>query len=135
MTDLEINKALALAIGWTEDRLDTEGLLDPDVAIFGGGGQHEVDEVKVWNGEQWRTFDYRDPAVIWPIAERYGCFPSDMVTGNFQKHKKQGYPDKTGWEIFMMDYKRSSLMKAHWVYHRADTAAKCVALAVIGATS
>lgn len=131
MTDLEINKALALAIGWTENRRDENGCLDPDIAVF-GGSWNEGNEVKVWDGVYWRTFDYRDPLVIWPIAERYGCFPSDMVTGDFNKHKKQGYPDKTGWEVFMVDYSRSTLTKTHRNYHQADTAAKCVALAVIG---
>jgi hypothetical protein len=79
MTNLEISKALALAIGWTENRCDENGCLDPDVAIFGHSvGHHysEPDEVKCWDGDIWRTFDYRDPAVIWPIAERFDAFPS-----------------------------------------------------------
>lgn len=98
MTDLEISKGLALAIGWTENRRDETGCLDPDIAVFGSGldSAHMPDEIKVWDGEEWRTFDYRDPTVIWPIAERYGVFPSDMVTGNFSKHKRQGYPDIEG---------------------------------------
>ena len=75
MTDIEISKALALAIGWTEDRRDENGCLDPDVitegALFG-----QEDGVFVWvDGSMWKRFDYRDPAVIWPIAERYNVFP------------------------------------------------------------
>ena len=75
MTDLEINKALALAIGWTENRRDENGCLDPDIAVFSDGSWDVEDEVKVWDGLYWRTFDYRDPTVIWPIAKRYYVFP------------------------------------------------------------
>lgn len=75
MTDLEINKALALAIGWTENRRDENGCLDPDIAVFGDCPNKDDDEVKVWDGVRWRTFDYRDPTVIWPIAKRYYKFP------------------------------------------------------------
>jgi len=57
MTDLEISKALALAIGWKKD----------DIAMFSN-------EMEVWSGG-WRTFDYRDWNVIGPIAERYNFFP------------------------------------------------------------
>jgi len=58
MTDLEISKALALAIGWKKDV----------IAVFSN-------EMEVWSGG-WRIFDYRDWNVIGPIAERYNCFPS-----------------------------------------------------------
>jgi len=63
MTDLEISKALALAIGWKKD----------DIAMFSN-------EMEVWSGG-WRTFDYRDWNVIGPIAERYDCFPTKMNGG------------------------------------------------------
>jgi len=132
MTDLEISKALALAIGWTEDRRDENGCLDPDVITEGAAFGQESGVFAWCDGIQWRRFDYRDPAVIWPIAERYGCFPSDMVSDDFKKHQQQGYPDIEGWEVFMTDYKRSTLTKAKWLHYRADTAAKAVALAVIG---
>lgn len=61
MTDLEINQALALAIGWKRM------LPNP-----------EADGLKqcwVWTGQKWRLFDYKDWRVIGPIAERYDCFP------------------------------------------------------------
>lgn len=56
MTDLEISKALALAIGWKESQLKV------------------TDAVFAWRG-YWRVFDYRDWTVAGPIAERYGAFP------------------------------------------------------------
>jgi hypothetical protein len=60
MTDLEINKALALAIGWNLEHLKVTD------AVFAR-----------WDG-YWRVFDHRDWDVIGPIAERYDAFP--MVT-------------------------------------------------------
>lgn len=123
MTDIEISRALALAIGWEPVRIFTTS--DGRCAINRPQriGSPYSDAV---------YFDYRDPAVIWPIAERYGCFPSDMVTEDFGKHQKQGYPDITGWEVIVMDYKLSTPQKAKWLRYTADTAAKAVALAVIG---
>lgn len=61
MTDLEINKALALAIGWPRKDVLT----------------HEPysTEVRVWFEREWMPFDYQDWATISPIAERYGAFP------------------------------------------------------------
>ena len=57
MTDLEISKALALAIGWKK------------VSFYG-------DAAIVWfDNRYWRIFDYRDWNVIGPIAERYDMFP------------------------------------------------------------
>ena len=58
MTDLEIDKALALAIGWKRI------LPNP-----------EADGLKqcwVWTGSVWRLFSHKDWNVIGPIAERYG---------------------------------------------------------------
>lgn len=118
MTDVEISKQLALAIGWTENRRDRNGCLDPDIAIFGGFTDPREDEVKVWDGEYWRTFDYRDHAVILPIAVRYNAFPHQ---------KLHGADTKVTWEQFMW----SKPLKKY-VYFEADTAVKCIALAVIG---
>ena len=56
-----------------------------------------------------RQFDYRDPAVIWPIAERFNCFPMASIGGWC------AYFDCTD------------------ITADADTAAKAVALAVIKA--
>lgn len=59
MTDLEISKALALAIGWTEQQLEVTPFAVKCIV------------------ESWWTqpFDYRAWSVIGPIAERYECFP------------------------------------------------------------
>lgn len=72
MNDAEISRRLALAIGWSD--ADPE---DPDVVIFRAplSGQHLEDHCAVWFEQDWRTFDYRDPSVIWPIAERFNRFP------------------------------------------------------------
>jgi hypothetical protein len=59
VTDLEISKALALAIGW-ERLLVSEGKL------------RLPRNEKQWS---WQVFDYRDWNVIGPIAEKYRCFP------------------------------------------------------------
>lgn len=65
MTDLEISKALALAIGWTEDLVST--------SFYG-------DAVMVDKGLNWRKFDYRDWNVIAPIAAKYDCFPHKIAS-------------------------------------------------------
>ena len=61
MTDLEISKALALAIGWQES----------DFSTIPG-----TEVVTCLNGCKFvGYFDYRDWSVIGPIAERFDCFP------------------------------------------------------------
>ena len=104
MTDAEISRKLALAIGWSD--ADHE---DPDVVIFCAplSGQYLEDHCAVWFEQDWRTFDYRDPSVIWPIAERFNCFPMRI---------------EDGWGAW-----------AGVCFSTADTAAKAVALAVIKA--
>ena len=62
MTDLEISKALALAIGWAHKRMFVDGARKLRVARQCGP----------W---QWQVFDYRDWNVIGPIATKYDCFP------------------------------------------------------------
>lgn len=96
MTDAEISRRLALAIGW-------------DVLPVSGGDDRAcvVDHANQID----RYFDYRDPAVIWPIAERFDCFPS-LWDGEGPEAWK-AWCDPYGHSIF------------------ADTAAKAVALAVI----
>lgn len=63
MTDLEISKALALTIGWprVEEANETNG---PQIYVRDS-----------YPYTPWSIFDYRDWAVIGPIAERYACFP------------------------------------------------------------
>lgn len=72
MTDAEISHKLALAISWGAhecrahraghgDTQCVEVFYQPLMAPLGYG--------------IWRPFRYIDPAVIWPIAARYKCFP------------------------------------------------------------
>ena len=63
MTDLEIDKALALAIGWN------------------GNCVRNIGEVVILYTKQygWRVFSHRDWNVIGPIGERYHCFPVESV--------------------------------------------------------
>jgi hypothetical protein len=61
MTDLEIDKALALAIGWKR--------------ILPTPEANRLQECWVWTGHAWRIFSHLDWGVIGPIAERYDCFP------------------------------------------------------------
>ena len=109
MTDLEISKALALAIGWEQALLSSQGIVVQT--------HREHDRVKS-NGRwlcHWRIFDYRDWNVIGPIAERYNAFPYiDPCTD-----KWEGYVARLG------------IDKAPLVW--ADTPQKAIALAVIGA--
>ena len=65
MTDLEISKALALAIGWPASKIHTH--------LYGTG--YAVSIIQPDMEAVLRIFDYRDWNVIAPIAERYDCFP------------------------------------------------------------
>lgn len=96
-SDAEISRRPALAIGW-EDVLPGEA-----------DGCWVVDH----DAQRDRWFDYRDPAVYAPIAERFDCFPArwDEAGSN-------------GWSAM-------GPAMAHSTF--ADTAAKAVALAVIKA--
>jgi len=94
MTDLEIDKTLALAIGWKADQIGV------------ANGQVFVNRQQQ-NGSPYSDaiyFSHKDPTVIWPIAERFDCFPY-RVMGGWAAGVEAAY---------------------------ADTAAKAVALAVIG---
>lgn len=99
MSDIEINKALALAIGWKPEQ------------IIEYEGQSYIGLPVVFNGPGIKLFDYRFTSVIWPIAERYNAFPKKSDCGL--------------WRVFIKD-------KGWGSQTIADTAAKAVALAVIG---
>lgn len=68
MTDLEIDKALALAIGW-KDEPNKMRVSD----VWG---------LQVWI-DYWANFSYRDWNVIGPIAARYDCFPKKDCRGDW----------------------------------------------------
>lgn len=100
MTDAEISMRLALAIGYS-----------PWCAVCHNSCcavKHETGPDN--SGCHWYDFDYRDPAVIWPIAEKFDCFPG--VIG------RKWTSICTKWGFCSVE---------------ADSAAKAVALAVIKA--
>ena len=125
MTDLEISRALALAIGWSPHDLFRTG----EGVVCYMLERHPAGH-KVWD---YRTFDYRDWNVIGPIAERYAAFPSMIADGNYRKHKAQGYATAKGWEVFITDYRKGTEQNAKWDHYVADTPQKVIAMAVIGA--
>lgn len=99
-SDAEISRRLALAIGW------------PEEAFYKGGDGSFVALALLHSGGcSWKEFDYRDPAVIWQIAERFDCFPTFHAVSDT-------------WAVGL----------GQWMAHEdCDTAAKAVALAVIKA--
>ena len=72
MTDIEIDLALALAIGWGKYDV-CDSVLTGNVLVF-------------WREagcmSKWIPFSHKDWSVIGPIAERYDCFP-ERVTDNY----------------------------------------------------
>ena len=73
MTDLELNKALAIKIGHQERHI----IVQERVSVF-----HDL---------EWKTFDYRDWRVIGPIAEKYLAWPGNERTTD-------GMYSADGWE-------------------------------------
>ena len=103
MTDIEIDKALALAIGHKVAYVTVLGEGIPQVWV-------QVDPRFEW---AIRVFSHRDWNVIGPIAERYDCFPqkgSDIDDGEYWWACTEGVGEAY-----------------------ADTPQKAIALAVIGA--
>tara|TARA_R110000822_G_scaffold144177_2_gene282827 strand:+ start:402 stop:698 length:297 start_codon:yes stop_codon:yes gene_type:complete len=75
MTDLEIDKALALAIGYK---------------LFDVKFHDDMWAVVVFRGS-WRVFDHRDWNVIGPIAEKYYCFPFRLRGGAWEAISRGKY--------------------------------------------
>lgn len=73
MTDLEISKALALAIGW--------GKYDVRISALTGNVLVFRQEAGVIS--KWIPFDYHNWDVIGPIAAKYDCFPYRSMTGGW----------------------------------------------------
>lgn len=99
----EVSRSLALAIGWKHDDVQM---------VMAMHGMPAYCEVWPWGkacGGNWKPFDYRDIDVIWPIAERFNCFPSIC---------------SLGWISYFDCTSKSSI---------GDTAALAVARAVIAA--
>jgi hypothetical protein len=106
MTDLEISKALALAIGWPSTKIHTH--------LHGTG--YAVSIIQPDMESVLRIFDYRDWNVIGPIAERYRCFPQWLV-------QRGGF-----WWVSDIDSNGNE-----WVDVEADTPQKAITLPIIGA--
>ena len=87
MTDIEIDRRLALAVGYTADRVRTiAGWTDVYNKPF-----ERLDGPYAEDG--WQRFDHKNPAVIWPIAERFNAFP---------KRQYNGACEFIGWHTFSM---------------------------------
>lgn len=69
----DVSRRLALAIGYRPN--DVELVYGCRCAVRHGAGP-------TGSGTHWYTFDYRDPRIIWPIAERYNAFPRASMTLN-----------------------------------------------------
>lgn len=68
MTDLEINKALAIAIGYKPEQMNVfEYMFNRELCYSL--------RITPTAREGWQTFNYRDWNVIGPIAAKYDCFP------------------------------------------------------------
>ena len=67
MTDTEIDKALALAIGWETHQM-----------WVGSTGN-----LYLHVNSSWRVFSHKDWNVIGPIAERYNAFPIQSSKGTW----------------------------------------------------
>jgi len=76
MTDVEINKALALAIGWKGSDL----ILNHKCFLYCFEGQEFVG-----------VFDHKDWNVIGPIAEKYNCFPLRLRGGAWEAISRGKY--------------------------------------------
>jgi hypothetical protein len=67
----DISRRLALAIGWRDDQIFN----DHDGSYTSINLSHRP------SIQTWKDFDYRDPLIIWPIAERFNTFPMVSVDG------------------------------------------------------
>jgi hypothetical protein len=81
MTDLEISKALALAIGYLPEHVRDYGVGSINfnkgagvIQVFCHDGAYGVDRTEC--NHLWNIFRYTDWNVISPIAERFDCFPA-----------------------------------------------------------
>lgn len=108
MTDLEINKALTLAIGYRPEHILTSRG-SSGVMVFRPLTEVVLSAPKAYEF-MWYPFDYRDWNVIGPIAERYDCFPIKATD-----------PEQGEW-----------LTAIGYVIY-TDTPQKAIAMAVIGA--
>lgn len=110
MTDNEISRRLALAIGWEAWQVGAD---DASGAVW------ICTEPESNTGPaKFMRLDYRDPAVIWSIAERFNAFPRASAA--------------SGGELWFSRV-RGPIQVPMLEFSKANTAAKAVALAVIKA--
>lgn len=104
MTDLEISKALALAIGWKENQISTA-----KISSDGGASWEDCCITVKPDGRKYGIpFWYTDWNVIGPIAEKYDAYPfRDKISRKWVTWQGR--------------------------YAKEDTPQKAIALAVIGA--
>jgi hypothetical protein len=70
MTDTEIDKRLALAIGYRSE----------DVLDLGDSGR-----ITVWRADRWHVFSHKEWETIGPIAERFDLFPVRLTDGKWSR--------------------------------------------------
>jgi hypothetical protein len=111
MRDIEISKALALAIGYLPEHVRVYGVGsityhkgEGVVQVFRHDGVYGVHRTEC--NHLWNNFQYEKWAIAGPIAERYDCFPYKSYYGKWVTNL--GQTDQ-------------------------DTPQKAIALAVIGA--
>jgi hypothetical protein len=80
VTDLEISKALALAIGHHKFDVRVNALTGNLMVL------NKANDIYTW-----QRFDYRDWNVIGPIAERYDCFPITVGGSAWEAVSRQKY--------------------------------------------
>lgn len=74
MTDQEINKQLALVIGYLPEHVIYNTYVN-QIMIYRPVNEYQVAHPGV-HVSRWSVFDYKTWGTIGPIAERYDCFPS-----------------------------------------------------------
>ena len=112
MTNQEINRRLAFAIGYPPNRVR---ISDDRVQVFNGFDCPDgpID----WSG--WQRFDHTDPAVIWRIAERFCLFPKRLFSSVYNYNY---------WKIYEV---RKESDKIIVIEAKHQHAASATALAVI----
>lgn len=86
MTNQEIDYALALAIGYTPDRVRN---IHGWVQVL--NDHSRCDGPMYYEG--WQRFNHTDPAVIWPIAKKFDCFPSLFYDGWYSCGRRHDCPE------------------------------------------
>ena len=104
MNNLEISKALALAIGWKPTQMRSYDISQTLYCPCAEAEGHYGAGIK---------FDYRDWDVIGPIAEKFDCFPWVLTEQLWEAPVRSG----------------SNVVR----FCQANTPQKAIALAVIGA--